>query len=142
MAPKKLQSLLFFAEKAIFSTWLTSVAETTIFHLGSRNFVCTISIHIPTHSKKTFLLQQTQEGGNINLKSVLFSAGCTFFQISRKFFLRPQQNDNTDKTQKQFVETVKSIKLYIRNVTFTVFNVYNGLLCFFLMDLKLTYSKI
>ena len=45
MAPKKLQSLLFPLKKLFFGTRLSSVADTTIFHLGSRNFVCTISIH-------------------------------------------------------------------------------------------------
>ena len=58
MASKKLQSLLFSLKKLFFGTRLSSVAETTIFHLGSQNLVCTISIHIPTHSKKSFALAQ------------------------------------------------------------------------------------
>ena len=67
--PNRAAKFTFFAEKAFFGTQLSSVAEAIIFYLGSRNFVCTISIHISTHRKN--LLLHTQGGGNFNLKTGL-----------------------------------------------------------------------
>ena len=60
MAPKNLQSFLFLLKKTIYGTQLSSVAEATIFHLGSQNFMCTISklyIYLPT--AKFFALAQS-----------------------------------------------------------------------------------
>ena len=59
MAPNKLQSSFLSLKKVFFGTCLSGVAETTIFHLGSQNLVCTISIHIPTQAKKGFALAQS-----------------------------------------------------------------------------------
>ena len=56
MAPKNCKVYLFLLKKQFFCTRLSSVAETTIFHLGSQNVVRTISIDLPTHSKKSFAL--------------------------------------------------------------------------------------
>ena len=63
----------FFAEKAFFwyRTQLSSIPEAIIFHLGSRNCVCTISIHIPTHRKKKFCSSTPREVAILNLKSGL-----------------------------------------------------------------------
>ena len=76
MAPKNLQSFLFLLKKTFFGTQLSSVAEATIFHLGSQNFVCTISIlyiYLPT--AKIFCSSTVREVAISIGSPVRFSAG-------------------------------------------------------------------
>ena len=63
-----------------FGTHLLSDAETIMLHLGSRNFVCTISIHITTHRKK-YCSSTLREVAISIWSPVWFSAGCTFCPI-------------------------------------------------------------
>ena len=51
--PDRAAKFIFFRWKAIFRyTTFESCRDHNFSSIGSRNFVCTISIHIPTHSKK------------------------------------------------------------------------------------------
>ena len=54
--PDRAAKFIFFRWKAIFRyTTFESCRDHNFSSIGSRNFVCTISIHIPTHSKKKML---------------------------------------------------------------------------------------